>query len=129
MKYNIPFTIFVTTDYVDLQPYITHDHLKEIANSALCTIGAHTISHKNLRNAKNYKDEIHLSKSILEKFLNKPVDFFAYPYGKHSSVSRKIEKFAKQAGYKAAFGTINASINDRSIKREFYLPRLVENYS
>lgn len=128
LKYNIPFTIFVTTDYIDSLPYITQSHLMEMANSPLCTIGSHTLSHKNLRTALNYKEEIVLSKFLLEKLLNKSVDFFAYPYGKHSSVSRKVERITKQAGYKAAFGTINASINSRSIKRVFFYPRLIENY-
>ena len=126
-KYNIPFTIFVTTEYIDAIPYITHAHLMEMANSPLCTIGSHTMYHKNLRNAVDFKEEIVSSKHLLEKMLGKSVDFFAYPYGKHSSVSKKLERFTKQVGYKAAFGTINASINDRSVKRKYYYPRIIEN--
>lgn len=127
LKYNIPFTIFVTTGYIDSIPYITHTHLMEMANSSLCTVGSHTISHQNLRNAKDFKEEIASSKQLLEKMLGKPVDFFAYPYGKHSSVSKKLERYAEQVGYKAAFGTINASINDISVHRKYYFPRLIEN--
>lgn len=127
LKYNIPFTIFVTTDYIDSIPYITSAHLMEMANSPLCTIGSHTISHKNLRKTLDFKEEIASSKHLLEKMLGKPVDFFAYPYGKHSSVSKKLERYAEQVGYKAAFGTINASINDISVHRKYYYPRLIEN--
>ena len=51
----------------------------------------------------------------------------AYPYGRQSSVSRKIIGQAKKAGYKCAFGTIQAPISRMSSKNIFYLPRVVEN--
>ena len=65
------------------------------------------------------------SKEILERLLGHPVDYLAYPFGRQSSISHKVMKQAEKAGYKCAFGTIDATINDLSSKSLYYLPRIV----
>lgn len=130
---NIPFTVFVTTKYVDsVKPeteeiFISREHLLEMDRDALCTVGAHTTTHPMLRNVANAKEEIVDNKVWLEALLGHPVDYLAYPYGKHSSVSTRIQQLAKEAGFKCAFGTIDAPINDGSKTSLFYLPRIVRN--
>ena len=127
IKYNIPFTIFVTAGLIDCPPYISKSHLLEMASSQLCTIGSHTMTHPNLRKSQNVEYEIIESKKFLQDLTQKDVDFFAYPYGKHSSVSKRVINIVKNSGYLAAFGTIETSINSRSIYARYYFPRLVEN--
>lgn len=127
VKYNIPFTIFVTVGFIDKSPYISKDNLLEMLKSSLCTLGAHSITHPNLRKSKNIEEEVNCSKKFLEELTKKPVDFFAYPFGKHSSVSCRVVNAVKKAGYKAAFGTINTPISEKSIGTRYYLPRIIEN--
>lgn len=130
---NIPFTIFVTTKYVDWvkpetgETFITREHLLELDKDTLCTVGAHTISHPMLRNVSNANEEISESKEYLESLLGHSVNYLAYPYGKHSSVSRNTQKLAKEAGFRCAFGTIEAPITDSARFHLFYLPRIVKN--
>lgn len=130
---NIPFTVFVTTKYVDWEKmetgetFITREHLLELDKDALCTIGAHTTTHPMLRNVANAKEEIVDNKMWLEALLGHPIDYLAYPYGKHSSISKKIQKVAIEAGFKCAFGTIDAPVTDISKSNLFYLPRIVKN--
>jgi len=129
----IPFTVFITTKYLDQiesstnRKFITKEHLDELCSDSLCTIGAHTESHPNLRRAKNSKEEMKKNKEWLESLVGHSVDYIAYPYGKHSSVSKKIQREARQIGFKCAFGTIDAPITDLSSKKLFFLPRIVNN--
>ena len=122
---NIPFTFFITTEYLGKEGYITEKHLLVLDKLQLCTIGAHSVSHPMLRNVKNIGFELRESKKILESLLGHTVNYLAYPYGLKSSVSRKVIREANKIGYKCAFGTIQSLITDTSSRNLFYLPRVV----
>ena len=122
---SIPFILFITTDFIDKPGYLSQEQIIELDRDPLCTIGAHTVTHPMLRKVNNSKYELAKSKEILEKILGHKVDYMAYPFGRQSSVSKKVMKDAKNAGYVCAFGTIQSLINDVSSKNIFYLPRVV----
>lgn len=71
------------------------------------SVGAHTIHHVHLPNVPPMKarEEIVMSKQMLEDILKEPVSIFAYPYGETTD---SIEGFVRDAGYKAAFATDRA---------------------
>ena len=122
---NIPFVLFITTSFINKDPYLKLEQIKEMDKDVLCTIGAHTISHPMLRHSKDALSEIVESKNILERHFGHSVDFMAYPYGKPSSVSNRVMKLTESAGYKCAFGTIETPMTDLSVRNIFYLPRVV----
>ena len=122
---KIPFTLFITTGYLDKQGYLNKEQIIELAKDELCTIGAHTVSHPMLRQVDNSNDEIVQSKVILEGIIKKPVDFFAYPYGRQTAVSREVKKQVREAGFKCAFGTILAPVSDLTKSSMFFIPRMV----
>lgn len=68
------------------------------------TIGSHTRTHARLTDlsAEGARDEISSSKSSLEDALGKPVDYFAYPFGRFSEPVRDL---VAGAGYRAACST------------------------
>ena len=41
-KYNMPFTMFIISGVVGDRDFVTWEHLKEMVDSGLCTIGSHT---------------------------------------------------------------------------------------
>lgn len=125
MEENIPFTLFVSQRYIGEKGFLSKAQLLELANNPLCTIGAHTLSHCMLRNVRNSREELLQSKIQLEELLGKEVNYLAYPFGKHSSVSLKVRRQAKGCGYKAAFGTIDAPITCFTSLFRYYLPRMV----
>ena len=125
-RMQIPFTLFITTGYLNTNGYISDKQLKDIDKSLFCTIGAHTVTHPNLRRSTNSSDELKKSKEQLEKLLGHPIDYMAYPYGRPSSVSCKVMKEAKNVGYTCAFGTIQTYLNDISCKVSYYFPRIVK---
>jgi len=91
----------------------------------LCTIGAHTLTHPRLKELR--KDiafrEIQKSKVILEKLLENPVEYFAYPYGDFFSVSQRDKKLVKKSRFKYAFSTIPIPLNKRLIRKAIFIPR------
>lgn len=103
-KYNFPATIFVITDFIDREGYLTSRQIKEMLSSGLVTIGSHTISGAYLpgRDSIEIEREIALSKKILENRLDEKVDFFCYPIGGFSS---GIQEIIKRNGYLAACTT------------------------
>lgn len=122
---NIPFALFITTSYLDDRNYLDREVLIVLDKDPLCTIGAHTITHPSLRHCKDSYSELLESKKVLENLLGHSIEYMAYPYGRQSSISHRIMKQAKRAGYKCAFGTIQSAISDKSSENLFYLPRIV----
>ena len=122
-EFNIPFTLFVTVEYIDKSPYLTAQQLKTLSSDPLCTIGAHTLTHTKLRSSKNSNDEIAGCKSALEKRINKPVDLFAYPYGSIAMCSIKNLSEARSSGFKWAFSTVRGS-TDSLLRMKYFLPRV-----
>ncbi|MGM0609427.1 MAG: polysaccharide deacetylase family protein [Candidatus Muiribacteriota bacterium] len=85
------------------------------------SIGSHTLSHIPLTdlNEAEVEKEINLSKKILEKRINSPVNGFCYPRG---AWNKDIESIVKKAGYDYAvtteYGTNSKKFNLYSMKRK-----------
>lgn len=125
-KYQIPFIIFIAVDFINREGFISLEQLKILADDPLCTIGAHTITHSPLRYSLDYKQEISESKIKLETLIGKPINLFAYPYGRRSMISKKCIKEASKV-YRCAFSTIQSGINDYTCKKKYFLPRVIRN--
>lgn len=121
---KIPFTVFITTDFVDRQGYLSRTQLLELAECELCTIGAHTMTHPRLRECAQSKDEIELSGKILCEWLGCEIPYFAYPFGSLETCSAKNRREAKEAGYKLAFSTIQGSLKSVTRRDYYFLPRV-----
>lgn len=97
-KYNLKATAYIIAGFIDKPHYLTSEQLKELSQSPLVTIAAHTMQHPNLRNTTGPKliDEVMGSKKWLENFTEKTILHFAYPSGQYNKETiRAVEK----AGY------------------------------
>lgn len=101
---------------------LTIEQIKEIATSKYVTIGSHTISHPILINCddKESYSELKLSKSKIEKWVNKKVYCFAYPNGNYSK--REIN-YLKEMGYTLAYTTRADYLTESSLSYIYELPR------
>lgn len=101
---KIPATIFIISGNIDKQNYCTSEQIKEIANSGIVSIGAHTASHKFLPDIDENQAiyEIEQSKKSIENLINKPVEHFAYPGG---GFNQRVRQYVISAGYKTACAT------------------------
>ena len=75
--------------------------LQFLANDYSVTIGAHTVNHEILTkmSPSDSLSEIMKSRTILEKWVGKSVEHFAYPNGGYN---QNIVSIVKQAGFKSA---------------------------
>lgn len=123
---SIPFCVFITTNYIGMDNYLTKEMLIKLSNDPLCTIGAHSISHKVFRKMETTELEKEISecKVNLEKIINKNIDLFAYPYGSIYAVSSKAINIVKKAGYKYAYSTIKANLNHYALRGKYFIPRI-----
>ncbi|MFT3911825.1 MAG: polysaccharide deacetylase family protein [Ferruginibacter sp.] len=101
---------------------LTIDELKEISATNFVTIGSHTVTHPILITCTDEQSnfEIKESKKILENWLHKDIEHFAYPNGLFHE--REIN-FLKDSGYKTAYTTIPQYLTAENFKDLYRLPR------
>lgn len=114
-KYNIPATIFLVSQFIDCNEYLSVKQLMEMKNANIC-FGSHTINHFVLSELKQEQviKQINNSKAMLEKILTTKIHFFSYPKGKKKHLNAIVKNETKKAGYLAAFTTENGEIDRRS---------------
>ncbi len=111
-EFGYPITLFVYTDniYTGSAKNITWSKLKKIERAGI-DVECHSMSHADLEmlsadisesTRRKLFREIYLSKKILELYLNKTVDYFAFPYGRYNL---KLIDFCRYSGYKRVFST------------------------
>lgn len=84
------------------------DEMRELAADPLITIGAHTCTHPILSRVSSgaARHEIEDGKTILERELQRPVKFFAYPNGRAQDFNETHAGQLHTAGFKCALTTV-----------------------
>lgn len=130
-KFGFTATIFlITRDIAGLsgwadsqetikEPMLSWSEIKEMSDYGI-DFQPHTHTHPSLTKLDEQKirEEVSVSKEIIEKELKKKADFLCYPYG-HSDA--KTEKVLKETGYRGALtterGLIKQGDNPYQLKR------------
>ncbi|MCG8447977.1 MAG: polysaccharide deacetylase family protein [Pirellulales bacterium] len=137
LENKIPFTYFVTSHHVQSGEPFTHDvengrplapntveQLREMVAAGV-EIGAHTRTHADLGQIASEEtlfDEIVGSQRDLQQMLDKPVRYFAFPFGLPENMSESAFRIAFQAGLWgvcSAYGGYNMPGSD-----SFHLQRI-----
>jgi len=120
-KYQIKSTIFIINNYIGRKGFLNKTQIKELVDSKLVEVGAHTLNHIYLKTVqeKIAKREITESKLELERMFGISVKSFAYPFG---AFDQQTLNLVKEATYSAAVSVIPGTLqNEDNI---FYLSRL-----
>ena len=122
-KNNIPFILFVSTEPVGRNGYMTWDQIMEIENSKLGIIGHHSHSHEYLIDMTNedFINDIETASKIFKKKLGYVPSIFSYPFGEYS----KFMKDYIASKFTLAFGQHSGVIDLN--KDKFELPRFPIN--
>ncbi|OLN32285.1 polysaccharide deacetylase family protein [Desulfosporosinus metallidurans] len=85
-KYGFTATIFMVSSYINGEDFMSWPQLKELAANGW-DIEGHTVNHPYLskQDATTVLSELRSSKELLERELERPVEFFAYPYGDYNT--------------------------------------------
>ncbi len=111
-RYGFTATLYLTTAYMNAtsrwlkkeaeerRPMLTWEQVRAIAASGI-ECGAHSHKHFQLDTLpeRAVREEVLLSKLLLEEQLRGPVLSFAYPFGYHTAMVRRA---VKEAGYTSA---------------------------
>lgn len=138
LKHKIPFTYFVATDFVANNRPFPHDvaagrplavntldDIRKLAGAGV-EIGAHTRTHANLGgplSPEQLVSEIVGSKRDLEAAIDKPVRYFAFPYGQHENLTGKAFEVAYATGFAgvcSAYGGYNFPGDEAFHLRRFH---------
>lgn len=116
-RYGFPATVFVYTDFIGSRDGLSWQQLREMLDSGIVEIQAHSKTHANLtlreadesdaRYRRRIDTELQVPKVALQQNLAIAVESFAFPYGDASEVV--IDRAAK-AGYRLA-ATVNPGGN------------------
>lgn len=111
-KYGFTATFFVFTNAIGHRYFMTWDELRFMDKYRM-DIGGHTKSHLYLwqiTDQNTLNDEIISSKKIIEEYLGRVIDTFAYPFGHYSD---QVIETVKAAGYKIARSTYPGIYHDK----------------
>jgi len=124
--FGFPATVFIAVDYVEKRRFFwwdrrvlerlpeLHESLRmlswseilEMQSSGIVSFGSHTMTHPHLGTlpAEKIEYELATSKAVLEKRLERPVAFFAYPGGipRYGDLSRETQQILIRCGYQLA---------------------------
>jgi peptidoglycan/xylan/chitin deacetylase (PgdA/CDA1 family) len=102
---------------------LTWDEVQQLSRAGV-GIGSHTHSHCNMavEDESEQRNELQLSKRLLEARLGKSVLLFAYPYGRAEHFSESSRKNIIEAGYECALSTEDGLVTHQSDR--FCLPRV-----
>jgi peptidoglycan/xylan/chitin deacetylase (PgdA/CDA1 family) len=123
---GFPFTLFVATEPVGGQEYMTWDQLRELQAMDLASIGSQTATHPHLPKLSRdeVKAEFERSQARFKDELGRAPELIAYPYGEYDTM---VQEVARQAGFLAGFGQQSGAIARTS--ELFGLPRFAFNES
>jgi peptidoglycan/xylan/chitin deacetylase (PgdA/CDA1 family) len=122
-KNNIPFILFVSTEPVGKNGYMTWEQIIEIEKSSLGTIGHHSHTHEYLIDFSNddFINDIETASKIFKEKLGYVPSIFSYPFGEYS----KFMKDYISENFNIAFGQHSGVIDLNKDKYE--LPRFPIN--
>lgn len=112
-KYHVKATAYVVQGFIGGSDSLSSDQLQKVIRSGLVEVGDHTLYHLSLANKKLQvvKNEVNLSKQILEKTYHLNVVSFAYPYG---TFDKQAIEVVKAAGFRSAVSTIPGIVQNQS---------------
>lgn len=124
-KYNQKATIYVITDYINGENYLTEEQIKEMDESGLVEIASHTCSHQYL-NEMTREEQLHElkdSKERLEQIVGHEITNVAYPTGYNNDTTVEICNEYYEFGVEMLGGTYNSLIHTD----KYRIPRIYAN--
>jgi peptidoglycan/xylan/chitin deacetylase (PgdA/CDA1 family) len=108
---------------------MTWEEVRTVANHPLATIGAHTVSHYNLKRLSEERayGEMADSAQILNVELGEKPRHLAYPYGYAAAVCKREVALAKAAGFVSAVTTRHGVLRAEHVEHLHALPRISVN--
>ncbi|PXX91099.1 polysaccharide deacetylase [Marinobacter vulgaris] len=125
-KRGYPYTIFVNTDAIGSQGYMTWDQLEEVLGRSGVTVANHSQDHGHLARrpdesrsdwAQRVESSLDLAQQALADRLGTDVPMFAYPYGEFDEALEGKVEARGWLGYGQQSGAIGATSDSTRLPR------------
>ena len=105
---------------------MTWDHIKELSQHPLCTIGGHTVSHPALNQLSDdvFRQEVRVGIEKLENITGQKINHFAYPYGSPNEIGEREYRLINEFNFKASFIAYGGCITEENKSSITHLPRV-----
>ncbi len=102
------------------------EHVKDISQHPLCTIGGHTVSHLALNKLSDqeFREEVANGLAKLQSAIGKPIHHFAYPYGSPNEIGEREYKQISEFNFKTVFTAYGGCITESNMHQITHLPRV-----
>ena len=120
---NFKATVFVISQFLDGENYLSWPQLREMSSSNLLEIGGHGLNHLALTetNGEDFiRNQILSSKQIINERTGRSVKVFAYPYGVYNPTAEKI---LKEGSFTAAVRS-SGGVNPVCAGLPYEIPRI-----
>jgi peptidoglycan/xylan/chitin deacetylase (PgdA/CDA1 family) len=123
---DFPYTIFINTDAVGKQGYMTWEQLEELADSPLVTLANHSADHAHLprrpdESESDWRTRVEQSldraTESLKEQLGETAPLFAYPYGEYDEALEAMLAERNWLGYGQQSGAIGETSHDTRLPR------------
>jgi len=120
---KIPFILFISTEPIGKNGYMTWDQIKEVESNDFAIIGHHSHTHDYLIDETNesFISDIETANKLFLKNLGYIPDLFSYPFGEYSKFMRNYIRDNFQIAFGQHSGVIDVN------KNRFELPRFPIN--
>jgi len=120
-----------STKYDYSEHILTWPEVIELSKENLITIGAHTINHPVLSrlNESQTKDEIILSRKLIENKIQASVEHFSYPYGGINEAGDREYNMARESNFASAVTTTCGYLQNNNANSLYALPRIGVNFT
>ncbi|TDT72341.1 polysaccharide deacetylase [Hypnocyclicus thermotrophus] len=112
-EYNYPFTLFANTEPIigKYPDFVTFEELRDISKYG--EVATHSHSHQHSLNISTnvLLNDIKKSVNILEKELNKKINYYSHPYGEYDY---NILNYLKNLNFQAIFNQNSGAISNKN---------------
>ena len=117
-KYNAHAILYIISGVINDDGYMTYDQIKEMLDSGLVKLGAHTVNHAQLDklSVSDQRYEIAKSKFDLEYMFHQKITDFAFPYGMYNDDTLKL---VEEAGFETAVNSDNIPLHLESLQNRY----------
>ena len=108
---------------------MTHEELHELLMDPLASLGAHTMTHPNLKRVGDarLREELSQSAAITSGYTGRPVTSLSYPYGGRRAVGARETKAARDVGFAIAVTTQPGVLSSHSLREPTAVNRVPLN--
>lgn len=125
---KIPFTLFLTSDFINKDTYLSSNDIKDISLLEYSNIGSHGKTHLKLGllDTQQQRSELTESQNYIESIINSKVKLISFPHGSYNETTLSL---LNELGYNLAATSKKGFNTDITDKYSLYRSEIISSDS